>query len=266
MEARIAAPGSRKPANWLRVADLARPLVLLASFVAVHRWLGTWWSVPLAFACVLAASVLVHDLIHDALSFGGRTNDVLLAFYALFLLKSGHALRRLHLEHHKHCLADGDLEGGVVYIPTWRLLVTGPWLALQARLHSWKAERRARAWQAAETLLDALLTIALVAIFPFTGNTASLVFLGAVVTVTVTVPILGAKIPHLLPERWPRLVRALRPFAGRLTPAASSLLFHELHHRRPRLPAALLPENAAILQTTAASSCVASYAARVEPR
>lgn len=247
---------SRRPAGWLRALDLARPLVLLAAFVGVHRWLGTWWSIPVAFACVLAASVLVHDLIHDALSFGGRRNDVLLSAYALFLLKSGHALRRLHLEHHKHCLGDGDLEGGVVHIPTWRLLVTGPWLALQARVHSWKAERRARTWQAVETFLDVLLTVALVASFARTGNTAPLVFLGAVVSVTVTVPILGAKIPHLLPEQWPRLVRFLRPFAGRLTPAASSLLFHELHHRRPRLPAALLPANAGLLETTAPSNCV----------
>lgn len=129
----------------LRALDLARPIVFLAAFLALDRWAGWTWSVPFAIATVLAASVLVHDLIHNALTFETRTNDWLLAFYALFLLKSGHALRRLHLEHHARCLEDDDREGNVVFIPTWKLLVTGPWLALQARGLSWSAEKRMRA-------------------------------------------------------------------------------------------------------------------------
>ncbi len=244
----------------LRALDLARPLVFLAAFVAVEHFVGWMWSIPFAFASVLAASVLVHDLIHNALSFSNRTNDWLLAFYALFLIKSGHALRRLHLEHHARCLEDDDREGNVVFIATWKLLLTGPWLALQARGLSWKAEKRARVWQAAETFLDVAIAAALVLAFVLTRQPAPLVYLGTVVVITVTVPIIGAKVPHLLPEKWPRLTRFLRPFAGRFTPAASSLLFHELHHRRPKLPAALLPENAHLFSETKPSNCAEKYA------
>jgi fatty acid desaturase len=249
-------------ATGLKVLDLVRPLVFLGAFVAVERYVGWMASVPFAVASVLAASVLVHDLIHNALALPTRANDWLLAFFALFLLKSGHALRRLHLEHHARCLEDDDREGNVVFIATWKLLLTGPWLALQARGLSWAAERRARGWQAVETILDVALTAALVGGFLVTGRPASLVYLGTVVAITVTVPILGAKVPHLLPERCPRLVRFLRPFAGRLTPAASSLLFHELHHRRPKLPAALLPENAPVLEALDPSNCAEKQAER----
>lgn len=154
----------------LRALDLARPLVFLGAFVAVDRPVGWMWSIPFAFASVLAASVLVHDLIHNALSFPNRVNDWLLALYALFLIKSGHALWRLHLEHHARCLEDDDREGNVVFIATWKLLLTGPWLALQARGLSWKAERRARAWQAVETFLDIAISAALSGMFVLTRH------------------------------------------------------------------------------------------------
>jgi fatty acid desaturase len=242
--------------------DLTRPLVLLAAFVLVDRFAGWAWSVPLAVATVLAASLLVHDLIHNALAFPRRTNDWLLGAYALLLLKSGHALRRLHLEHHARCLRDDDFEGNVVRVATWRLLVTGPWLALRARRLSWVSERRDRSWQVVETALDVAITAALVGAFLATRRPAPLVFLLSVVAVTVTVPILGAKLPHLLPEIAPGLVRRLRPWTTRLTPAASSLLFHELHHRRPKIPAALLPEQAGLLETTALSNCEEEHQAR----
>lgn len=219
------------------------------------------WSAPLALATVLAASVLVHDLIHNALDLPPRLNDFLLGFYALFLIKSGHALRRLHLEHHARCLEDDDREGNVVYIATWKLLVTGPFLALQARFLSWRAEKRQRWAQALESILNVVTTIVLACAWFLTKEPGPLVYLATVIAITVTVPILGAKIPHVLPERWPALVRALRPWTSRLTPAASSLLFHELHHRRPRIPAAQLPENQALLLTTEESNCAKHQAA-----
>lgn len=241
---------------WLTI-DLVRPVAFLVAFVAVDRLLGPWWAAPLALGAVLSSSVLVHDAIHGSLGLPARANDLVLAVYALFLVKSGHALRRLHLEHHARCLEDDDREGNVVFISTTRLLLTGPWLALEARVLSWSAETRPRGrwWQAIETAADVAIVAALAGATWRTGELGPIVYLGTVIAVTVTVPILGAKVPHLLPERWPRLVRALRPWTTRLTPAASSLLFHELHHRRPRIPAVLLAENAPLLDTTDPSTC-----------
>jgi hypothetical protein len=64
----------------------------------------------------------------------------------------------------------------------------------------------------------------------------------------------GAKIPHMIPYRH-SVVRALVPWTGRLTPAIASLLLHELHHRRPTMPVALLPSRAAELDRTDPSAC-----------
>jgi fatty acid desaturase len=255
------ASGTR-PGAALLFLELARPFLLLLAFLYVAgRW---WWpcSVPLGFAAVLAASVLVHDLIHNALYLPRRLNDLALGVYALFLIKSGHALRRLHLEHHRRCLKDDDAEGNVVYMPIGELLLKGPVLALKARWLSWQAETKMRWAQAIENSLNLALVIALPLLGWRTGAAAPLVYLGCVVAVTVTVPLLGAKLPHLLPSWFPRLVRFLSRWTTRLTPAASSLLFHELHHRRPRIAAALLPENQGILEETERSNCAETYEAK----
>jgi len=244
----------RRPSRLLAAVETIRPLVLLGAFVIVEGWQGWSWAAPFAVATVLAASVLVHDLIHNALYLPKGLNEWLLGAYAQLLLKSGHALRSLHMQHHARCLQDDDHEGNVVHVATARLLLTGPWLALQARWLSWKTDSTGKTAQAVETALNLMLLAALAAA-TWRGARAPLVYLASVIGVTITVPILGAKIPHRLPERFPGLVRALRPWTTRLTPAASSLLFHELHHRRPRIASALLPDHSALLDTTEPSRC-----------
>ena len=238
--------------------ELLRPLLLFGAFGVVSAIWWWPWSVPLAFAAVLAASLLVHDLIHNALRLPRTANSVLLGAYALLLIKSGHALRRLHFEHHRICLEDEDLEGSPIYMPVFKLLVLGPWLAIEARIKSWQAESSKRWQQGIETLLNVVIVAALIAAFWWWGHPAPLVYLCSVAIVSVTVPITGAKLPHLLPAEHPWVQWAVR-MTTRLTPAASSLLLHELHHRRPRIPAALLAANRDLLDTTEPSNCAETY-------
>lgn len=257
---RVPSKGSR-PSTLVVAMELSRPLVFLALFVALDARLGPLWGAPFALATFFAAAVLVHDLIHNAYSLPRRLNELALAFFSLFIIKSGHALRRLHLEHHARCLEDDDREGNVVHIATWKLLLTGPWLALQARVLSFRKDDRTRSWQVIETLLDVVVVVALIYPWWRSGEYGPALYLAIVFVNTWTIPIFGAKVPHLLPERAPWLVAKLRPLATRLTPAASSLLFHELHHRRPRIPAPLLPAHADLLETTDRSNCEETHAA-----
>ena len=237
-----------------RVVELARPVVLFALFVALSARLPWWATVPFGLATVFAWSILVHDLIHNALRLPRVWGDLALAGGAMFLVKSGHALRALHRVHHRECLEEIDTEGNVVFQSFVRLALTGPWLALKARAESWKADPKTHRWQLAETAFNVATVVALPLLAWRLRHPAPLVYWGCVVAVTITAPVWGAKIPHMVPYRHP-FVRRVASWTGRLTPAVASVLLHELHHRRPGLPVALLPAHQHVLDDGAESDC-----------
>lgn len=243
-----------------KLVELGRPVVLTALYGAVGARWGYGAGAPVAVAAVFAWSILVHDLIHNALRLGPRVGGWALAVAAQFLLKSGHGLRVLHGIHHHDCLADHDSEGRVVFASWGRLVVTGPWLAWKARAEAWRASPSTRGWQAMETVANGALLAALWGSAWWTGHPGPLVYWGAVVVVTVTAPLWGAKIPHMVPYAHP-WVRRMAGWTGRLTPGLASVLLHELHHRRPGLPVSLLPAHRGVLDATAPSPCTARMAA-----
>jgi fatty acid desaturase len=246
------APVTLSPAA--KCFELARPVLLTGLFLAVgSRW-GWAAAAPVALASVFAWSILVHDLIHNALRLGPVLGELSLAVAAQFLVKSGHALRALHTVHHRRCLEDDDTEGNVALVPFARLTVLGPWLAFKARFEAWRAAPSTRGWQLVETFANGLVLVGLAASAVITRSPAPLVYWGAVVFVTVTAPVWGAKIPHMVPYDHP-WVRRLASLTGRLTPATASVLLHELHHRRPGLPVSLLSEHRHELDTTSPSDC-----------
>ncbi len=105
-----------------------------------------------------------------------------------------------------------------------------------------------RRW-ATSAVLAALAGRALIARHP-----APLVYWGAVVVVTVTAPVWGAKIPHMVPYDHP-WVRRLASLTGRLTPAHGLRAPPRAHHRRPGLPVSLLPAHRHELDATDPSDC-----------
>jgi fatty acid desaturase len=223
--------------GWQRVLELGRPLLLLFVFLLLTDRFG-WYAAPFAPVVVFAFAILVHDLIHNALYLPGAWSRVVLSVFAQFLIKSGHSLRTSHVQHHQKCLRDDDEEGKLVRLPVWRLVLTGPVLALRARWTAFRDGGASRPIQLLETALNGAVFGALV-LAAWRGSIAALAYLGAVVLVTLTAPIWGAKIPHSLPGDHPVVVW-LKDRVGRFTPAACSVVFHELHHRSPRIPVALL--------------------------
>ncbi len=220
-----------------RALELGRPLLFLAAFLLLTGRFG-WKAAPFAGVVVFAFAILVHDLIHNALYLPGVWSRIALSMFAQVLLKSGHALRTTHVLHHQRCLQGDDEEGGVVHLSVGRLVLLGPWLAVRARWTAFREGGASRRIQVFETALNLALFGALVAA-SWRGSVAALSYLGAVIFVTFTAPLWGAKIPHTLPTSHP-VVRWLSRHIGRLTPAACSVIFHELHHRSPRTAVSLL--------------------------
>ncbi len=81
-----------------------------------------------------------HDLVHRALHFPPLLNEFLLSALEAICLRSGHAFRLTHLQHHKRFPHDDDVEGAEAAKGFWNALACGP--SHQIRLFFWGLAKR----------------------------------------------------------------------------------------------------------------------------
>jgi len=220
--------------------EIARPFALATAYVvsaAIECWLV---AVPLALACFLASFVLLHDTMHNALRLERGTNDRLITLAGLLLLKSGHGLRVTHLRHHGRPLEPDDPEGQVVRWSLPRVLLAGPFHILGSRVVAMRISKATRALQIRETIATVLVLALAFGLDFATGTRVALVYWAVAATLSGTMALWAAYIPHTLSSRHP-LVRAASSLSRWWTPVLNSFAFHHLHHEYPRIPTALLP-------------------------
>jgi fatty acid desaturase len=220
--------------------ELLRPLLLLALFVWLCVTGRFFWAVPAAGACCFAAFVLLHDTMHSALGLPRGVNELVVGLSGFLLLKSGHALRVTHLRHHGKTLQAGDPEGAPVRWALGRVLWAGPFHILSLRVHALRIDPRSRATQLAETLVTVIMAASAIALYVATGNPGGLVYWFVAATVSATMALWAAYLPHRAAEH-ATLVARLARYTRAITPVFSSFVFHELHHDHPRVPTACLP-------------------------
>jgi len=225
-----------------RVAfELARPALLFGAYV-VLAMNGIWLlAVPVAVACFLASFVLQHDTIHSSLGLSRAANELTLTLSGLLLLKSGHGQRATHLRHHGKLLAEDDPEGSIVHWPFWRVVLAGPFYVLGGRAAAMRLSPPTRRHQIAETAATVLVAAGMVLLYVRTGSLVGLVYWAVVFVLSATTALWGAYIPHSVSPDDP-LVRRAAALSAWWTPVLNTFAFHDLHHRFPRVPTALLPD------------------------
>ena len=220
--------------------ELLRPWLLLTLYglTAARGW---WWlAVPLAVATCLAGFIQMHDAIHGALGLSKRAHNLVLGGSGLLLLKSGHGLQITHLRHHGRCLQEDDPEGACVTWPFYRVLLEGPLHIFTMRFYAWRRASHTWRYQAGETIITILLVLAAVALYVFAGSFIGLVYWAVAASLSATIPVWAAYLPHRLAPEHP-LVKSAGGIAQIWTPVISSFAYHHLHHAFPKVPTALLP-------------------------
>lgn len=205
-----------------RVAASLAVLVLLRGQPAL--------ALVAAVALYIAVFAFNHDVAHGALGLPARLNALLLGCTGLLMGISGHAMRRMHLRHHAHPLANDDVEGAGARVTLLGALALGPMNAAVYRVEALRTarglERRA---QIVETVLALGLTLAALA----TRSIAGAAWVVANVTMMLTAAAWASHLPHR-PPRW------LKALALELTwthsAAVLSFAFHDEHHVHPKIP------------------------------
>lgn len=238
--------------SFERLWSIARPVLCIAAYV-IFAWNGWWIPAVAAVAGVMFITYVStsHDLLHRTLGFSKATNDVWLAIIEILVLRSGHAFRVTHLQHHRYFPEADDIEGEVARMPWWRALLAG--VGNQSRLFMWawpRANSIDRRWMLFEAMWVVVLSVASIALVRVTP--IPFVYLVLVVVsswlypfatvwvphradgenvLTQTIAVRGRWIPalllqhtyhlehHLYPavssHRWPELARRLDPWLRR---------------------------------------------------
>lgn len=222
-----------------RLAELGMPLpwLLLAVGLALS-------DCPIAAVLAVmpfftAALRLSHDTFHGNLGLRRAQADRLLFVLSLLLGGALHAIEYTHLRHHRRCLADDDTEGRLAHHGFGAALLRSPAYPLLIHIETLRhGDARQRRWVRRE-----LAGVGAVqALIWSSGSTALQILAVALIAANALVPMIGIWSVHragAAARRHPRWLQSL----------SFNMLYHDAHHRHPRVPARHLPELAQRLET-----------------
>lgn len=220
-----------------RAAELLQPLpwLALALGLAHARW--TFAALVASALFFTAGLRLTHDLYHRNLGLGRRSSDRLLFLLSVLLGGALHAIEHTHLHHHRHCLAEDDLEGQIGKLGFWAALWHSPVYPLLIHIHALRrGSPRQRRWIQVE--LGAIA--ASQAMIWSSGSTALQTVSIALLLANAAVPMVGIWSVQRGCEHSHDRARSQRQ--RWLDGPTFNMLYHLEHHLYPGVPARHLPQ------------------------
>ena len=241
-----APPGSRPyPIEWRDLAaatpaDAIRELLLPAPWLFGSLILAAQELYPLAltasFVFFLTGLRVVHGAFHYSLGLPRRATDFVMFTFSLAMLGSMHAVQWNHLRHHRHCLAEDDIEAMGARCSAWEALLLGPRFPIRLHRAALAGARPAqRRWIAAE--LGGNLAIGALALGALSPGALSFHLLAMAAGQCLTAFFAVWTVHHGCSRTGP-LARTVR---GRFRATITfSMFFHLEHHLFPQVPTARL--------------------------
>jgi fatty acid desaturase len=130
--------------------------------------LETWASSNQLYFLALLASVyffltclrVSHNAFHYSIGLSRSATDVVMLLLSVFMMTSMRATQFTHLQHHRHCLGDRDVEGHVAKTPFFEMLLNAPLFTIKLHLAALtQAKQQQIFWVKVELLLNLLWLI-----------------------------------------------------------------------------------------------------------
>jgi beta-carotene hydroxylase len=220
--------------------SLAFPFMLTAGFFIFCC--SHWWL--LAFLCPVLLSFFTygsisHDLVHRTLKIPKPLNEVLLCAIELLTLRSGHAYRSSHLNHHAKFPSKDDLEGAAAGMTIPQAIMDGITLQYRIWWHAFRVSKVDRRWILGEGIaVLVILTFSMafikVSVLPF-------IYCALVIAGSWVFPLATSLIPHNAGGT--SELTKTRLYRGNLIRlVAMDHLYHLEHHLYPQVPHHSWPE------------------------
>jgi fatty acid desaturase len=231
---------------WKDLLALSRSEVVLELLITVP-WLSA--SLLLAWSQLYAPAMFCsfvfflcglrqcHNGFHYALGLSKKTTEWFLFALSLLMMCSMHAVKYNHLQHHKHCLDEKDIEGSSARMRWWVALLYGPLFPIRLNIHAWKnGNADLRRWIFAENIFILLLIICALG----TGNRLLCYHAGIMLLGECFTAFFAVWTVHHDCDLQTHFSRTIR---GRFLPRVFyNMFYHTEHHLFPKVPTRKLPE------------------------
>jgi len=239
-----------KDLTHLSAGEIVKELVLSLPWLAASLWLAhaRWYflALPASFMFFLVGLRQVHNAYHYALGLSRKGSDWVMFAMSALMLGSMHAVQINHLEHHRHCLDEDDVEGASARMAAWKAVLYGPVFPMRLHVNAWKKARgESFYWIVAELVATAgVVSVACALAIPWVRYHVLAMAAGQCVTSFFAV----WTVHHDCDQPGP-LARTLR---GLLKNGATyNMFFHVEHHLFPAVPTCHLPQLAQRLDAVA---------------
>jgi len=210
---------------------------LAGSLLFAHA--GLWLpALGCSFMFFLTGLRQVHNAFHQALGIPRLASDLVMLVLSVLMLGSMHAVQVNHLRHHRHCMAEDDVEAMGARLSAWGALALGPrypWLLHRKALEvATPAQRR---WIAGELAANVAWIVAVLFAFDSTvlAYHVAVMALGQCMTAYFAV-----WTTHHDCEPDGPIARSIRNrFKALVT---YNMFYHYEHHTFPAVPTCKLPE------------------------
>lgn len=215
-----------------KLRELLLPLPwLLLALAAGHA--GIYLVTVLATWFVFMTGLrITHNAFHRSLGLSARANDWVMFTVSVLLGGAMHAIEHTHLHHHRHCLADDDIEGRISRLRFWPALLSSPMYPVHIHATAMrKGSARQRRWIIRELAGAAALHACIWLLWDIeTLRWMSL----ALIFANASVPMIGIWSVHQGCADHGFIARSSR--VRWLNQLSGGMLFHLEHHLYPGVP------------------------------
>jgi beta-carotene hydroxylase len=218
------------------LVTIVTPLVFFALYF-VFAYYGLW---IVAVICTVIMSFFTygstsHDLVHMNLKINKNLNEFLLTFIELVSMRSGHAYRFSHLNHHQRFPHEDDLEGAAAKMSLVRSLLEG--IIFQSKLYFWALKQSKGKPARRLMILEGVLVVVCIGLSIFSAfyTPIFIVYTGLIIIGSWIIPLVTSYLVHN-PDAEDELHQT-RLFRGRFFSfIAFEHLYHLEHHMYPMVP------------------------------
>lgn len=229
------------------IAELVMPVPwLLASlFVAYYGWYGV--ALGFSFVFFLTGLRVVHGAYHYTLGIARAGCESVMVALSVLMLGSMHAIQINHLQHHKHCMDDEDIEAMSARMSAIHAILVGPLFPVLLHKNALKLARtRQLRWILIELALNATWITVVFGVLQIPALQYHVIAMAVGQCLTAFFAVWTV---HHDCDRSHYIARTLR---GRILSIVTfDMFYHVEHHLFPQVPTRHLPQLAGRLDLAA---------------